>query len=317
LQNNDVHPDCTPNDDTRAEGTAVDIIRQKKKSFKKRPLRLVKDTDDDEKKIRGKKRQKFIDLADVPPQSPILKSSSKDGASKYKGVCFNKASNKWQAQVMIDGKNHHIGFYDNEEKAAIDYARVDFKYKRGKVRGGRTHQQRKQKFIDLTDVPPQSPILSNIVDGSSKYQGVAFHKAKGKWQAIIMIDGKNHFLGHYDNEDEAAIDYARAVSKYKAESTGGKMKQKFIDLTDVPPQSPILKSSSKVGASKYKGVSFKKENSKWQARMTIDGKRQSIGVYENEEEAAIDYARAMFKYSVRVTQKVPSTRRCSGSCVAV
>jgi hypothetical protein len=69
----------------------------------------------------------------VPPQSPIPKSSGrvKEGASKYTGVTFNKQSNRWHAQINISGKNQFIGLYDNEEEAAVDYARAVFKYKSG------------------------------------------------------------------------------------------------------------------------------------------------------------------------------------------
>jgi hypothetical protein len=42
------------------------------------------------KRINGKKKQIFIDLADVPPQLPIRRSGGKDVTSKYRGVCFNK-----------------------------------------------------------------------------------------------------------------------------------------------------------------------------------------------------------------------------------
>jgi hypothetical protein len=93
-------------------------------------------------------KPKFIDLTDVPPQPPILKSSSKNGTSKYEGVFFNKASTKWQARISVDGNRHYIGYYDNEEEAAIDYARAVSKYCQI-----RAHQQWNQKFIDLTDVP--------------------------------------------------------------------------------------------------------------------------------------------------------------------
>ncbi len=50
----------------------------------------------------------------------------KDGASKYTGVSFHKQMNKWQAQIMIVAKKHRIGYYDNEEEAAMDYARALF-----------------------------------------------------------------------------------------------------------------------------------------------------------------------------------------------
>jgi hypothetical protein len=129
----DVSPRCKPSDDVIDEKTAVDISRHGTNNSQKRPLHLVKDKNNDtETKKRGKKRQKFIDLTDVPPQSPILKSNGKDGTSKYQGVFFDKAKNKkWVAQIYVDGKRHHLGFYDNEEEAAIDYARAVSKYRAG------------------------------------------------------------------------------------------------------------------------------------------------------------------------------------------
>jgi hypothetical protein len=279
-------PCCKPSDDVIDEKSAVDINRHDTNNSKKRPLHLVKDKNETETKERGKKRPKFIDLTDVPPQSHLLKRSRKDGTSKYEGVSFNKAWNKWQAKISFDGKRYSVGYYDNEEKAAIDYARAVSKYKGGK--------KGKPKFIDLTDVPPQSPLLkSSSKDGASKYLGVYFDKASNKWVAMIYVDGKNHRIGYYDNEEEAAIDYARAVSKYKG---GKKGKPKFIDLTDVPPQSPILKSNGMDGASKYEGVFFKKATNKWQAQISVDGKNRHIGYYDDEEEAAGDYARAVSKY---------------------
>ncbi len=34
-----------------------------------------------------------------------------------KGVCFNKKNKKWRAQIMIDGKQIHIGYYKTIEEA--------------------------------------------------------------------------------------------------------------------------------------------------------------------------------------------------------
>ena len=72
-----------------------------------------------------------VDLSGVPHQLPILKSDNriKPGASKYAGLYFNKAMNKWHAQIWFAGKQRHIGLYKNEEEAASDYARALLKYK--------------------------------------------------------------------------------------------------------------------------------------------------------------------------------------------
>ena len=131
--------DDTTDDDGKA--VAVDIQRDSSTTTtRKRPL-ITDDADDTEQTGPNqlldwtthdfhRKRKKFIDLSDVPPQLPI-KSSRKNGSSKYQGVSFDfdKGWNKWRARIKIDGKKHHIGSYDSEEKAAIDYARAKFKYK--------------------------------------------------------------------------------------------------------------------------------------------------------------------------------------------
>ncbi|KAK1739960.1 AP2/ERF family transcription factor [Skeletonema marinoi] len=255
----------------------------------------------------GKAREQdsfIIDLTDVPPQSPIPKSAGriKEGASKYTGVNFNKQMNKWRVQIDIKGKNRTIGYYENEEEAAVDYARAFVKYKNQAALGKAREQD--SFIIDLTDVPPQSPIpksAGRIKEGASKYTGVNFYKQMNKWRVQIDIKGKNRTIGYYENEEEAAVDYARAVFKYKNQAALGKAREQdsfIIDLSDVPPQSPIPKSSGcvKEGASKYTGVSFDKAMNKWKALINIDGKSRHIGRYENEEEAAVDYARAVFKY---------------------
>eukprot|EP00984_Skeletonema_dohrnii_P007063 scaffold2524_cov86-Skeletonema_dohrnii-CCMP3373.AAC.4 len=188
-----------------------------------------------EDSISGKdnnKRQKVdafaIDLTDVPPQYPIPKSAGriKEGASKYTGVHFNKQASKWHAQIMIDGKTRHIGCYENKEAAAVDYARAVFKY----TGQGELDNAREQDsiIIDLSDVPPQSLVpksAGRIKEGASKYTGVFFNKQRNKWKAQISIGGKERYIGCYENEKEAAVDYARAVFKYKGQGALDKARE--------------------------------------------------------------------------------------------
>eukprot|EP00984_Skeletonema_dohrnii_P027193 scaffold16684_cov79-Skeletonema_dohrnii-CCMP3373.AAC.1 len=271
-----------------------------------------------------KKRKKVdaftFDLTDVPPQPPVPKRAGriKEGASKYKGVTFNKPMKKWFARIKIDGINRHIGYYDNEEAAGADYARAVFKYKgQGALDNAMEQRARDTSrvdtfVLDLTDVPPQPQIPKRagcIKEGASKYTGVSLNKRTNKWHAQIMIGGKARFIGYYENEEEAAVDYARAVFKYKGKGALDNAREQrardtsrvdafTFDLTDVPTKSPIPKSVGcvKEGSSKYIGVTFNKQKNKWHAQISIDGKVRFIGYYENEEEAAVDYARAVFKY---------------------
>jgi len=128
-----------------------------------------------------------------------------------------------------------------------------------------------------------------------------------KWQAKITIEGKVLMIGYYENEVDAAVDYARAVFKYKGQEALDKAREQhsfIMGLSDVPTQSPIPKRIGyiKDGASKYIGVCFNKKMNKWQAEVNIEGKSRFIGSYDDEEEAAVDYARAVFKYKGPVLQ---------------
>lgn len=52
-------------------------------------------------------------------------SSHKDSTSKYRGVSWCKASKKWRSTVVLNGKQHSLGNYDNEIEAA--YAADSFR----------------------------------------------------------------------------------------------------------------------------------------------------------------------------------------------
>jgi hypothetical protein len=50
------------------------------------------------------------------------KNKFKNCSSKYKGVSWDR--NKWKAQIRINGKTKHLGYFDNEEEAYLAYKKV-------------------------------------------------------------------------------------------------------------------------------------------------------------------------------------------------
>jgi len=46
---------------------------------------------------------------------------SRCGSSKFKGVTFRKDRKKWTAQITLNGKQRHLGYFLNEEDAARRY----------------------------------------------------------------------------------------------------------------------------------------------------------------------------------------------------
>ncbi|MEE9316533.1 MAG: HNH endonuclease [bacterium] len=43
------------------------------------------------------------------------------GASKYKGVCWNKQCRKWVAQIQVNGETKFLGYFKDEIEAAKVY----------------------------------------------------------------------------------------------------------------------------------------------------------------------------------------------------
>ena len=157
-------------------------------------------------------------------------------------------------------------------------------------------------FIDLTDVPPQPLILKNelsrtgykdnsrrrpVADGSSKYTGVYFCKQTKKWRAQIMVDCAVRSIGSFEEEEEAAADYARAAFKYKFKESR-ELHAAARDPSGVPAI-PLIRSET--SASGYKGI--KKMKGRWQARIQTGGKCATLGTFDTAEEAAGVYARAL------------------------
>lgn len=50
-------------------------------------------------------------------------NNSKDrvGTSKYTGVCWNKAANKYRCTININGKSKHLGYFTDEYEAHLVY----------------------------------------------------------------------------------------------------------------------------------------------------------------------------------------------------
>lgn len=44
--------------------------------------------------------------------------------SLYQGVCYHRQSGKWRATILNDGKRLHIGYFKNEDDAALAYNNI-------------------------------------------------------------------------------------------------------------------------------------------------------------------------------------------------
>jgi hypothetical protein len=53
----------------------------------------------------------------------------KEFSCKYKGVCWNKQSNKWKSVIYIDGKQKYLGLFIDEYEAHLAYKKALNEYK--------------------------------------------------------------------------------------------------------------------------------------------------------------------------------------------
>ena len=56
------------------------------------------------------------------------KTSHKGSTSKYLGVYWHKQSEKWIAQIRVNGAKMYLGIFNNEENAAIAYDKASKKH---------------------------------------------------------------------------------------------------------------------------------------------------------------------------------------------
>jgi hypothetical protein len=87
--------------------------------------------------------------------------------------------------------------------------------------------------------------------------------------------GKQHHLGHFADEEEAA----RAFDTAAREHHGEKAELNF-------PAEDEQGVRARANTSTYRGVSWLKSRSKWQARIQHTGKLHNLGLFDDEEEAA-------------------------------
>jgi hypothetical protein len=110
---------------------------------------------------------------------------------------------------------------------------------------------------------------------SSKFFGVGLHKVNKKWQAHFRHNGKMVNLGSSFDTEIAA---AKAVDVW-LRANGRAAEANFDESASFVPR-------VSAESSKYRGVTWNKWVNQWKAQITVAGKTEHIGHFDDEAEAA-------------------------------
>lgn len=61
-------------------------------------------------------------------QNNTNKRAAKNSSSKYLGVGWHKRDERWHAQICVNNKNKHLGYFTDEKEAAQSYDQAASKY---------------------------------------------------------------------------------------------------------------------------------------------------------------------------------------------
>lgn len=100
-------------------------------------------------------------------------------ASKYVGV--SKSGEKWQSQIVFNGKTIYLGVFDTEESAS------------------RWYEKALKAINNNKEIPIKKASFSSV------YKGIYFSKSRNKWRAYIVKNKKYKCVGSFKTEKDAYI----------------------------------------------------------------------------------------------------------------
>lgn len=74
------------------------------------------------------------------------------------------------------------------------------------------------RLCNLQRITQRENVSKKVVNKTSKYVGVCWHKGKRKWDANICIKGKDIFIGRFDDEYQASLAYQSELEKLKSKT---------------------------------------------------------------------------------------------------
>ena len=151
-----------------------------------------------DEKDAARKYDEFAALVGKPLNFPVdIQAENVNDMSKMKGVTWCNDKKKWMARIHVDGKSTHLGCFSDKEMAAQKYDDA-------------AHSLGRPMNFPSTDTVKEDSQKSTK-SPKSRYRGVSWSKKGRAWRARICFEGKYSHLGHFHEEEEAALKYDEAA----------------------------------------------------------------------------------------------------------
>jgi len=234
------------------------------------------------------------------------------GKKGYLQVSISQENGRKSRQVHILVAECFLGHVSNGvQKYVVDHIKND--------------ERTNNAFYNLQIITQRENVSKDRKNKTSKYTGVSWCKTFKKWVATIRINKTIFNLGKFDNEIDASNAYQLALKNWEENNSSpekrewsskaknvswSKVKNKWISSIKIEKTQIYLdafdnesdaikcseeaynnwvifkiKPAQKIFSSKYKGVCYDKQDGRWRARKTINGKYLDFGKFDTELEA--------------------------------
>lgn len=185
------------------------IAKKRKKSYIHRMLcnAFIEKEDDQCNQVdhidRNKLNNSLSNLRWVTSSQNSMNSSPISKSSSFRSVYYSIEKKKWASKIKVNKKETFLGYYDNEEDAAMAFKFAAPLFFRDHAPDGLIDGECPEWIKDRVTLAMNGGIKQKV----SNHPGVS--RCGSKWWCRITINKVTRSIGRFDTEEEAAEAYRK------------------------------------------------------------------------------------------------------------